>query len=188
MQKSNFPNFHKKNIIKRQEDKNEIDLNLPESKIEKNESMDYPPNLLSTRFDDEEYPELGVAVELYNMCRYENALKIFEERPPDPTRFFKNMVCTFNGPIGWLLMFNTKAQKDAYIRFCKTNCLYRLERYSEALNVIKLNFDVRSIYLKAWCQYKLGYHKDAKESFKKAISLNPKYLNIKLPYPESEIL
>lgn len=189
MQKSNFPNFHKKNILKRQDSEIENSVISPPENINTNFfEFDFPPNLLSTKFDDENYEELTIPIELYNMGRYEKALEIFESRPPDKARFFKNMICTFHGPIGWLLMFNTKIKKDIFLRYCVSNCYYRLKNYAFALEVIKHNCDYKSIYLKAWCQYKLNLHQESKESFKNAINLNPKYLKLKLPYSESEIL
>lgn len=188
--KSKYPNFHKKNIIKRQEIQTEenIEINQPEVVENSPKTLDYPQILLSTKYEGENYEELGVAVEFYNVERYENALKVFESRPADPARAFKNTICAFHGPIGWLLMYNTKYKKDAFIRFCKACCYYRLGKFSTALDLIKNDNTIRPVYLKAWCQYKLGYHREAKETFKKAIHLNPKYLTMDNPYQDSEII
>ena len=150
--------------------------------------MEYPFKTLSTSWGDESYDELYAAVEFYNQGRYETALRLFQGRPPDPARFFKNLICTFHGPIGWLLMFNTKRAKDRYLRFCIASCLYHVGRYADALAAFGDEPHERAVYLAAWCQHALGRHAEAKSLFKRAYFANPKHLELGCPYPEHELL
>jgi tetratricopeptide (TPR) repeat protein len=150
--------------------------------------MEYPLRTLSTKWEDEDYDELYAAVEFYNQGRYETALNLFQGRPPDPARFFKNLICTFHGPIGWLLMFNTKRAKDRYLRFCIASCLYHLGKYADARDVLGEDQHERAVYLSAWCQHALGRHDEAKALFKRAFYSNPKLLALGCPYEEREVL
>lgn len=188
-----YPDFHKKNILKRETEAEESEKRREYLKmrmlkdIEEMED-DYPIKRLSIDHQDESYPELDAAVEYYNQGLYSEALKIFNSRPPDPARFFKNLVCTFHGPIGWLLMFNTKAKKDAFLRFCIASCEYNLGSFSAALETIKDDNTEECIYLKAWCQYRLDMHKESRENFQKAFSINPRLLLMYYPYKEKEAI
>ncbi len=150
--------------------------------------MSYPFKTLSTTWNDEEYRELYQAVEFYNQGRYATALKLFTDRPPDPARWFKNLICTFHGPIGWLLMFNTRQAKDCYLRYCIASCLYHLGRYSDSLAVLKDDTHERAIYLRAWCHNAIGEHAAAQQAFRKAFFVNPKLLNLECPYAEADVL
>lgn len=199
MQKNEYPSFHKKNIIKRSEkcdsveasvsdpvDISENQVDIPE---DSSESFDYPRFSLSTNYDDEQYSELYSAVEFYNHCKFDIALEQFEKRPSDPARAMKNMICTFYGPIGWLLMYNTKNKKDKYVNFCIACCKYRLGRYSEALEHIRYDDRVNFVYLKAWCCHKLNQHDESKKFFKEVFKIRPEYMfKYKFPYSERDVL
>lgn len=181
-----FPAFHKKNISKKavSTEKQPEAEKLVEVKENIENKFDYPFNSLSWHEGDEYYPELDAAVEFYNQKRYKTALDLFETRPADPARGFKNLICTFHGPIGWLLMANTKAAKDKFLNFCIANCYYKLGEYSKALKSLKSDDSERALYLRAWCEYKLHKHNEAKENFKKVFYSNPRYLNHNNPYRE----
>ena len=201
MQKSEYPSFHKKNIIKRATEDDSVDTSISRDPIIKDapksedfvtnssESFDYPRFSLSTNYDDEQYSELCSAVEFYNHCKFDIALEQFEKRPPDPARAMKNMICTFYGPIGWLLMYNTKNKKDKYVNFCIACCKYRMGKYSEALEHISYDDRVNVVYLKAWCYYKLSQHSEAKNFFKEVFKVSPEYMfKYKFPYSEEDVL
>lgn len=185
-----FPSFHKKNISKKEpapEKPPDESQPAPETKENKEleNKFDYPFRLLSWGDSgDDFYPELDAAIEFYNQKRYKTALKLFESRPPDAARGFKNLICTFQGPIGWLLMANTKLAKDNFLNSCIANCHYKLGCYSEALKCLKDAFSEKDLYLKAWCEYKLNKHNEAKEDFKKVFYSNPRFLNYPNPYGE----
>lgn len=199
MQKSDYPSFHKKNILKRT---SKADVDSEEASLLKatredsiredaktSEVFDYPGFSLSTKYDNERYNELYSAVEFYNNGKFDIALEQFEKRPPDPARAFKNMVCTFHGPIGWLLMYNTKNKKDNYINFCIACCKYRMGRYSEALDHIQYDTRTNVVYLKAWCHYKLNQHDEAKKAFREVFRAHPEYMfRHKFPYNERDVL
>lgn len=130
--------------------------------------FDYPFNSLSWHEGDEYYPELDAAVEFYNQKRYKTALDLFETRPADPARGFK-ILFTFHGPIGWLLMANTKAAKDKFLNFCIANCYYKLGEYSKALKSLKSDDSERALYLRAWCEYKLHQNTTKPRKFQEGI-------------------
>jgi tetratricopeptide (TPR) repeat protein len=184
-----FPDFHKKNISKRQDSQQPTESVIKETveqKVEQ-ENYGYPFKTLYLIWKGDDYPELAAAVEYYNQSRYDTALKLFKQKPPHPARFFKNLVCTFHGPIGWLLMANTKINKDRYVNFCIGCCQYHLDNYSEALNSISSDWSEEATYLRAWCQYKLGIHSESKKNFKKVFMTRPEFLRMKFPYTENEI-
>lgn len=189
MGKQEFPGFHKKNIEKRAQaevaaqSRREM---LQEEVNRRCRYIDYPIDHLSIDHRDEYYIELKPAIDFYNQGRYEAALKLFESKPKDPVRFFKNLICTFHGPIGWLLMFNTKMKKDTFLRFCIASCQYHLYDYEKALSTVENDSTEETIYLKAWCQFKLERHDQAKENFKKAFYINPRLLELGYPYNEKE--
>jgi len=210
MQKPEYPSFHKKNVSKRPvlatddsseslvlrnplikdllESKKEDYVEFESSKIDK-QDFDYPNFNLSIENDDSYYEELYPAVEFYNHRKYDIALEQFEKRPSDPARAMKNIICTFHGPIGWLLMYNTKNKKDKYVNFCIACCKYRLGEYSQALDIIKDNSREDAVYLKAWCCYKLNQHSEAKKFFKEVFKANPEYMfKYKFPYSERDVL
>jgi len=151
-------------------------------------SPTYPFKQLSHKDGGDKYPELLPAIEFYNQGRYEIALKVFLERPADPGRAIKNMICTFYGPIGWLLMFNTRQNKNRFLSRCVASCLCHLGRFKEALGYLEGLTDTKSVYLRAWCEHGAGMHHEAKASFRKAIYENPGYLKLPLPYKEEEVL
>jgi tetratricopeptide (TPR) repeat protein len=189
MQKPEYPSFHKKNILKRSESEEEAEEVLPEIQNVTVERFDYPRFSLSVRYDDERYNELYSALEFYNNGKYDKALEQFEKRPPDPARLMKNFVCTFYGPIGWLLMYNTKAKKDKYVNFCIACCKYRMGNYADALERIKYDSKTNVVYFKAWCYYKLNQHDEAKKTFKEAFNVCPDYMfKYKFPYSEKDVL
>lgn len=181
---SEFPSFHKKNISKKSIIQPQKDI---KEKIVQ-DKFDYPCKSLSWCYKSDYYPELKAAIEFYNQKRYVTALEVFESRPPDPARGFKNLICTFHGPIGWLLMANTKSAKDKFLNFCKASCHYKLGSFSKAFDLLKNGDDSEQVlYLRAWCEYKLGKHKESKETFDKLFYLNPIYLNYKSPYKKDHI-
>lgn len=206
MQKPEYPSFHKKNISKRTEAndsgeslvlRNPLIKDLLESKKEnyvesskiEKQDFDYPNFNLSIENDDSYYEELYPAVEFYNHKKYDIALEEFEKRPSDPARAMKNIICTFHGPVGWLLMYNTKNKKDKYVNFCIACCKYRMGEYSQALEIIKNNYREDAVYLKAWCCYKLNQHDEAKKFFKEVFKANPEYMfQYKFPYNERDVL
>jgi hypothetical protein len=180
-----FPDFHKKNISKKTSAEKQSEAEKPlavKENIEK--EFNYPFKSLSWHEGDDYYPELDAAVEFYNQKRYKTALDLFEARPADPARGFKNLICTFQGPIGWLLMANTKSAKDKFLNFCMANCYYKLGEYSKALSSLKNDNSERSLYLRAWCEYKLNRHNEAKGNFNKVFYSNPRYLYYDNPYGE----
>lgn len=186
MQKAQHPDFHKKNILKREKAR-EAQIERIRS-IEEYISLEYPIRTLSIKWKGDRYEEMGVAIEFYNQGKYEAALDLFKQNPPDPARFFKNMICTFYGPIGWLLMYNTRAEKNNFVNFCIGSCHYYLRQYNDALEAISNNHDFSSEYLRAWSYFGLGKDDKAKESFKKTFYANPKLMEFKFPYEESEVL
>jgi tetratricopeptide (TPR) repeat protein len=180
-----FPAFHKKNISKKASVEKQQEVEKPLVVKENTENkFEYPFNSLSWHEGDEYYPEADAAVEFYNQKRYRIALEMFEGRPADPARGFKNLICTFHGPIGWLLMANTKLAKDKFLNFCISSCCYKLGEYSKALSSLKNDNSERALYLRAWCEYKLSKHDEAKENFKKVFYSNPRFLNYGNPYEE----
>jgi tetratricopeptide (TPR) repeat protein len=180
-----FPAFHKKNISKKLSAENQPKAEKPiEVKENTENKFNYPFKSLSWHEGDEYYPELDAAVEFYNQRRYKTALDLFETRPADPARGFRNLICTFHGPIGWLLMANTKMAKDKFLNFCIANCYYKMGEYSKALTSLKNDDSERVLYLRAWCEYKLNKHDEAKENFKKVFYSNPRFMNYKNPYGE----
>ena len=180
-----FPAFHKKNISKKLSAGNQPKSEKPVEVKENTENkFNYPFKSLSWHECDEYYPELDAAVEFYNQRRYKTALDLFETRPADPARGFRNLICTFHGPIGWLLMANTKLAKDKFLNFCIANCYYKMGEYSKALTSLKNDDSERVLYLRAWCEYKLNKHDEAKENFKKVFYSNPRFMNYKNPYGE----
>ena len=152
------------------------------------EAPTYPIKQLFPTDGDDSYPELLPAIEFHNQRRYEVALKLFLERPADPGRALKNTICTFHGPIGWLLMFNTRRNKNRFVNRCIASCLCHLGRFKEALGYLEGTTDTQSVYLRAWCESGAGMHEAAKASFKKAIYENPGYLKLPLPYKEEAVL
>jgi len=177
-----YPSFHKKNISK----KTSVEKPLEPPEIEENteDKFDYPFTCLSWHSGKDYYPELDSAIEFYNQKRYKTALDLFETRPADPARGLKNLVCTFRGPIGWLLMANTKAAKNEFLNFCIASCHYQLGSYAKALDSLKKDASERASYLRAWCQYKLNKHDEAKETFRKVFYSNPRFLSYSNPYGE----
>jgi len=127
--------------------------------------MDYPIQSFRAEWNGHTFPALMPAIEFYSQRRYEVALKLFRSRPPDPARGMRKFICTFYGPIGWLLMANTRIAKNTFLRLCEARCLYRLGRFEEALNTIENDSGDDHEYLKAWCQYSLGNYKEAKKTF-----------------------
>jgi len=178
-----FPAFHKKNISQKAQAESKKPSEIKENIENK---IDYPFEYLSWHSGNDFYPELDSAVEFYNQKRYKTALDLFKSRPPDPARGFKNLICTFQGPIGWLLMANTKLAKDNFLNFCMASCHYKLGCYSEALQCLKnlTTISTKALYLRAWCEYKLNKHDEAKEHFKKVFYANPRFLNYPNPYGE----
>jgi tetratricopeptide (TPR) repeat protein len=180
-----FPAFHKKNISRKSAEKETLEVEKPLDVKENIENkFNYPFEFLSWHSGGDFYPELDAAVEFYNQKRYKTALDMFEGRPEDPARGFKNLICTFQGPIGWLLMANTKLAKDKFLNFCIANCYYKMGEYSKAITSLKNDDSERVLYLRAWCEYKLDKHEEAKENFKKVFYSNPRFIKYKNPYGE----
>ena len=150
--------------------------------------MDYPVRHFRAEWNDHHFPELMPAIEFYRQGRYTVALRLFRERPSDPARGFKNFICTFYGPIGWLLMANTRIAKNTFLRLCEARCLYRLGRFEEALKTIESDSDNEHAYLRAWCQHALGKHKEAKKTFGEVFLRRPDWMTSQFPYPDYEVL